>query len=263
MENNQPNSKMQQQNEETLVLRNELEKYVYHWKWFVLSVFSALIVAFFYLRYATPKYEVKTTLLIKQDDNMMGSELAAFQDMGLFGGGNSNIQNEIQLLKSRTLARSVAKDLDLTTRYFRQGIIKESEVYAEQIPIRLQEVIANSSAKELDTTFYAQFHSAANFNLLDANKTKIYDSLEYDSSFAIKDHIYSIVQNQYFSENDFGKEIRIQLKPTERIVAELANEVQVIPVDEMHVDCSRLVHQTRCKKERNGHLESFGRQLHR
>ena len=44
---------------------------------------------------------------------------------------------------------------------------------------------------------------------------------------------YSIVQNQYFSENDFGKEIRIQLKPTERVVAELANEVQVIPVDEM------------------------------
>ena len=233
MENNQPNSKMQQQIEETLSLRNELEKYLYHWKWFVLSVFSALIVAFFYLRYATPKYEVETSLLIKQDDNMMGSELAAFQDMGLLGGGNSNIQNEIQLLKSRTLARSVAKDLNLTTRYFRQGRIKESEAYAEQIPIRLQEVIANSSAKELDTTFYVQFHSAANFNLLDANKTKIFDSLEYNSSFAIKDHSYSIVQNQYFSENDFGKEIRIQLKPIERVVAELANEVQVIPVDEM------------------------------
>ena len=233
MENNQPNSKMQQQIEETLSLRNELEKYLYHWKWFVLSVFSALIVAFFYLRYATPKYEVETSLLIKQDDNMMGSELAAFQDMGLFGGGNSNIQNEIQLLKSRTLARSVAKDLNLTTRYFRQGRIKESEAYAEQIPIRLQEVIANSSAKELDTTFYVQFHSAANFNLLDANKTKIFDSLEYNSSFAIKDHSYFIVQNQYFSENDFGKEIRIQLKPIERVVAELANEVQVIPVDEM------------------------------
>ena len=163
----------------------------------------------------------------------MGSELAAFQDMGLLGGGNSNIQNEIQLLKSRTLARSVAKDLNLTTSFFRQGRIKESEAYAEQIPIRLQEVIANSSAKEVDTTFYVQFHSAANFNLLDANKTKIFDSLEYNSSFAIKDRSYSIVQNQYFSENDFGKEIRIQLKPIERVVAELANEVQVIPVDEM------------------------------
>ena len=233
MEKNQPNSKMQQQIEETLNLRDELEKYLYHWKWFVLCVFSAFILAFFYLRYTTPKYEVETSLLIKQDDNMMGSELAAFQDMGLLGGGNSNIQNEIQLLKSRTLARSVAKDLNLTTSFFRQGRIKESEAYAEQIPICLQEVIANSSAKELDTTFYVQFHSAANFNLLDANKTKIFDSLEYNSSFAIKNHSYFIVQNQYFSENDFGKEIRIQLKPIERVVAELANEVQVIPVDEM------------------------------
>jgi len=249
MENNQPNNKIQQQIEETLSMRNELEKYLYHWKWFVLCVFSTFILAFFYLRYATPKYEVKTSLLIKQDDNMMGSELAAFQDMGLLGGGNSNIQNEIQLLKSRTLARSVAKDLNLTTSFFRQGRIKESEAYAEQIPICLQEVIANSSAKELDTTFYVQFHSAANFNLLDANKNKIYDSLEYDSSFAIKDQSYFIVQNEYFSENDFGKEIRIQLIPVEKIVNELVDELQVTPVDEMMSTVLVLSSQNAVKKK--------------
>ena len=233
MEKNQPNNKMQQQIEETLSLRDELEKYLYHWKWFVLSAFSALIVAFFYLRYATPKYEVKTSLLIKQDDNMMSSELAAFQDLGLFGDSYNNIQNEIQLLKSRTLASSVAKDLNLTTRYFRQGRLKESEVYAEKIPIHLQEGLTNSLAKELDTTFYVQFHSASHFDLLDANKTKIHDSLEYNSSFAIKDRSYSIVQNEYFSENDFGKEIRIHLKPLESVVSDLVKEVQVIPVDEV------------------------------
>jgi tyrosine-protein kinase Etk/Wzc len=233
MEKNQPNNKMQKQIEESHAMRNELEKYLSHWKWFVLSAFSALILAFFYLRYVTPKYEVKTTLLIKQDDNMMSSELAAFQDLGLFGEGNSNIQNEMQLLKSRTLASSVAKDLNLTTRYFRQGRLKESEVFAEQIPIRLQEVIAtNYSTKELDTTLYVQIHSATHFNLLDANKSKIYDSLEYNSSFAIKEKPYTIVQNQYFSENDFGKEIRIQVIPIENVVDGLVKEVQVIPVDE-------------------------------
>ena len=189
MEKNQPTIKMQQQIEESQSIRNELEKYLRHWKWFVLSAFSAFILAFFYLRYVTPKYEVKTTLLIKQDDNMMSNELAAFQDLGMFGDGSSNIQNEIQLLKSRTLAKSVTMDLNLTTRYFRQGRLKESEVFAEQIPIRLQEVIANHATKELDTTFYVQFHSATHFNLLNADKSKIYESLEYNSSFAIKDQI--------------------------------------------------------------------------
>ena len=232
MEKNQPTIKMQQQIEESQSIRNELEKYLRHWKWFVLCVFSTFILAFFYLRYATPKYEVKTTLLIKQDDNMMSNELAAFQDLGMFGDGSSNIQNEIQLLKSRTLASSVAKDLNLTTRYFRQGRLIESEVFAEQIPIRLQEVIANYATKELDTTFYVQFHSATHFNLLNADKSKIYDSLEYNSSFAIKDHSYSIVQNQYFSENDLGKEIRIQLIPIEDVVDDLAKDVQVTPADQ-------------------------------
>ena len=231
MEKNQPTIKMQQQIEESQSIRNELEKYLRHWKWFVLCVFSTFILAFFYLRYATPKYKVKTSLLIKQDDNMMSSELTAFQDLGMFGDGSSNIQNEIQLLKSRTLAKSVTMDLNLTTRYFRQGRLKESEAYAEQIPIRLQEVIANYATKELDTTFYVQFHSAAHFNLLDANKSKIYESLDYNSSFAIKDRSYTIVQNQYFSENDLGKEIRIQLIPIEDVVDDLVKDVQVTPAD--------------------------------
>ena len=232
MEKNQPTIKMQQQIEESQSIRNELEKYLRHWKWFVLCVFSTFILAFFYLRYATPKYKVKTSLLIKQDDNMMSSELAAFQDLGMFGDGSSNIQNEIQLLKSRTLAKSVTMDLNLTTRYFRQGRLKESEVFAEQIPIRLQEVIANYATKELDTTFYVQFHSAAHFNLLDADKSKIYESLDYNSSFAIKDRSYTIVQNQYFSENDLGKEIRIQLIPIEDVVDDLVKDVQVTPADQ-------------------------------
>ena len=118
MEKNQPTIKMQDQNEESLSIRNELEKYLRNWKWFVLCVLSAFIMAFFYMRYATPKYEVRATILIKQDDNMMSSELTAFQDLGMFGDGSSNIQNEIQLLKSRTLAKSVTMDLNLTTRLF-------------------------------------------------------------------------------------------------------------------------------------------------
>ena len=47
MEKNQPNNKMQQQIEETLSMRNELEKYLYHWKWFVLCVFSSFYFSFF------------------------------------------------------------------------------------------------------------------------------------------------------------------------------------------------------------------------
>ena len=165
---------------------------------------------------------------------MMSSELAAFQDLGLFGdSGTATFKMRSNCSNPEPWRSSVAKDLNLTTRYFRQGRLKESEVYAEKIPIHLQEGLTNSLAKELDTTFYVQFHSASHFDLLDANKTKIHDSLEYNSSFAIKDRSYSIVQNEYFSENDFGKEIRIHLKPLESVVSDLVKEVQVIPVDEV------------------------------
>ena len=42
MEKNQPTIKMQEQIEESQSIRNELEKYLRHWKWFVLCVFQLL-----------------------------------------------------------------------------------------------------------------------------------------------------------------------------------------------------------------------------
>ena len=233
MENNQPNNKMQQQIEETQSMRNELEKYLRHWKWFVLSVFSALIVAFFYLRYATPKYEVKTPSLIKQDDNMMSSELAAFQDLGMFGDGNSNIQNEIQLLKSRTLARSVAKDLNLTTRYFRQGRLKESEVYAETNSHSFARSLNKFFGKRSWTPLF-MYNSIRPHISTFWMPTNPKSTIPWSTTVLLQSKIdpILIVQNEYFSENDFGKEIRIHLKPLESVVSDLVKEVQVIPVDE-------------------------------
>ena len=33
-------------NEETINIREEVEKYAYHWKWFILSLFLALTAVF-------------------------------------------------------------------------------------------------------------------------------------------------------------------------------------------------------------------------
>ena len=92
-------------NEDTLNIREEIEKYFYHWKWFVLSTFLALTIVFIYLRYTPNQYEAAATILIEDVEN---SELSAFKDLGLVGSSQASLENEIELLKSRNLIQRVA-----------------------------------------------------------------------------------------------------------------------------------------------------------
>ena len=94
-------------------LRAEIEKYFIYWKWFVLAVLICLFGAFVYLRYATPKYSASTVISINQSTNDVSEELSAFQDLRGVSAANTNILNEIQILKSRKVIRSVVKKLNL------------------------------------------------------------------------------------------------------------------------------------------------------
>lgn len=93
-------------------------KYLVYWPWFVVSVIVCLIGAFIYMRYQAPVYNITSAVLIKEQDartKAMGAAngaLAAIQDMGGFSM-TSNFDNEVEILKSRTLIRKVVTDLGL------------------------------------------------------------------------------------------------------------------------------------------------------
>ena len=49
-------------------LKDLLIKYLFHWKWFLISMIIAVALGFVFLRYQTPQYEVNATILIKDDE---------------------------------------------------------------------------------------------------------------------------------------------------------------------------------------------------
>ena len=117
----------EEQNED-FNLRDTLEKYLIHWQWFVLGSLLCLGIAYIYLRYSTPQYQARTTILVKDEKKGgMLSELSAFSDMGLGKGMTSNLDNEIEILKSRTLVESTVKKLKLNVSLFGNGNVKSSE----------------------------------------------------------------------------------------------------------------------------------------
>ena len=211
---------------EELNIREELDKYLFHWKWFVLAGFSCLIMAFVYLRYATPQYKVKTTLLIKEDQSAMSSELAAFQDLGMFAGGSSNIDNEIELLKSRSLAATVVDDLNLTVSYYKEGNIKESEVY--NCDIEMKKIKSAVDLKEIDTTFYVNFISFGKVQLLDANKDVVGEQF-FDTPFSIGEELYVLTSEDKYSDKTTGTQIRVQITKKHKAVNSLVGAINVSP----------------------------------
>lgn len=99
--------------EENFNLYEILFKYLIYWPWFIASILICLIGTFIYLRYQTPVYNISSAVLIKEQDNKSSNNpLSAIQDLGMMSFTNS-FDNEIEILKSKTLVKKVVSDLGL------------------------------------------------------------------------------------------------------------------------------------------------------
>ena len=127
--------------------------FILHWNWFLLSLIICICGALIYLRYATPVYQVSAKMLIKDDNNRgrssSGDILSSMQDFG-FMTNSSGIQNEIEILQSRILARDAVKDLKLYVQYQSSGRMKKQLIYKTQpVSVDLDSAMLEQWDKEL------------------------------------------------------------------------------------------------------------------
>ena len=103
-----------EQPEEQVDIQEILFRYLIHWPWFVVSVIICIACAWGYLRLATPVYDITATVLIKDDKKGGGASMSSeLEKMGLDGfvSSSNNVDNEIEVLKSKSLAREVVNNL--------------------------------------------------------------------------------------------------------------------------------------------------------
>ena len=87
-----------------------------------------MTLASLYIRYTVPQYAVQAKIQILEDQNST-SELGAFTDLDILGGGRNNVLDEIESLNSRTNLIEVVKRLGLNKRIIALGNIKDTELY--------------------------------------------------------------------------------------------------------------------------------------
>ena len=111
-------------------LKELLERFLSKWKWFVLCMVVALGGAFTLLRYSIPIYRASISLLVKDEPKGgLANELSAFADLGVMGNIKSNVDNEIEILKSRRMIESTVLEMGLYITYVNEGRLKSEEIY--------------------------------------------------------------------------------------------------------------------------------------
>lgn len=113
-----------------------LVKLLMYWPWITGCVLAALVGAFFYLKTQTPLYTVSSSVLIKNESSKSGNAGASLADLGFVTSSTQNFDNELEILRSRTLLKKVVTSLDLYIDYNLPGSFRPTELY-KQSPVKV------------------------------------------------------------------------------------------------------------------------------
>lgn len=115
-------SVMQSNHKQDPKMQSYIGNMLAHWYYFVISVIVFLGLAFFYLYLASPQYLISSVVMLKDEksnsENKAVSNFAQDNGLAFLLNPSENTQNELTILKSRTLAKEVVRDLrlDITVR---------------------------------------------------------------------------------------------------------------------------------------------------
>ena len=144
MKENSYDNNMGEQDEEKVDYQELLFRYIIHWPWFVASIMVCLIVAWGYLHFQTPVYQVSASIMIKDDKKSGGS--TDLENLGIGGviTSTQSIDNEIEVLRSKTILKEVVNNLELYITYNDEDEFPKKEMY------KTSPVIVNLTAQEAD-----------------------------------------------------------------------------------------------------------------
>ncbi len=178
--------------EENIDLLAWVYKILAHWYWFVLWVVLMVFAGWLYLRYTTPVYQTTAKLLVV-DEKRGGGLLSGgiMDDFGGMMGIKSNVDNEVEVLKTFDLMREVVGALNAHITYKTQGRIKEVETLD---PFVWMEVVTPIDSIHRTVDFFVRANE---------NRTVSLKSKEFDLEEVKLEELVSIPQLGYvrFKQN--------------------------------------------------------------
>ena len=215
-------------------LKKEIGAFSKHWKWFVLSAMISVLSAFLYLRYETPQYNATGKIMLMITDDVSNPAEAVLKDMGQFSSNAiSEVEDEIQVLKSRELMKGVVNKLDLNKEFFVKGRIHDSQLFpVSKAPIKINFIESDSVIDKSKFNFSVRIASETSFNYI-YNSRRTGETISENMFFGknvttpIGDII--VTPNTNNISKLVGKTIGIKIRSLDRVAEKYIREIEVYP----------------------------------
>ena len=177
------NERQRETEDEKIDIQQLLFKYIIHWPWFVGAVLVCLIGAWIYLRMATPVYNISATVLIK-DDKKGGNtgSMVGLEELGLSGliSSSQNIDNELEVLRSKTLVKEVINLLNLYVSYTDEDGFPSKNMYKTSpvlVSLTPQEAEKLTDPMVVEMALYGEGGLEVNVTVGDKEYQKLFEKL--------------------------------------------------------------------------------------
>ncbi|MDP0532097.1 polysaccharide biosynthesis tyrosine autokinase Ptk1 [Porphyromonas gingivalis] len=139
------------------------------WKWIVGSIIVCLLVAYIYTQRQSPAYIAQAAVLIKSAEKSGAPRsMKQFEEIGLFMD-NSEVENEILVLKSKRLTAIVVDKLDLDVSISKDGFWRHESLYGKSpVSIRITDRDSTESY-----SFKIDIKDSRSFQLSDFKQQKL------------------------------------------------------------------------------------------
>ncbi len=124
--------------DDVIDFREVVSSYLFHWPLYLLLLGIFCGSAILYLKIVKPGYEVKATLVMEDNkEDKPAHDKPALEELDLENPPKI-VENEIEILKSRSLATKVAYDLKLWVNYsWDTKLVKREDLYGKS-PVDFQ-----------------------------------------------------------------------------------------------------------------------------
>jgi len=128
--------------EEEFDIKKLLHKFMIKWKWYVLSLVIFVILAILFIKLSTPMFAVHSQVLIEDNDEKGSTPSSTFiqsslmQDFSGLFDVQSNVYNQMAILKTIDLLEETVNELHLNVAYYQKSGILSTELF-RQSPFRV------------------------------------------------------------------------------------------------------------------------------
>lgn len=218
-------------NNKKLQITQLLEKYVFYWKWFLLSLSLCSLLGFLYIRYADKVYFTQAIILL-EDEKKASGDMAGLGELAMVARVSSSsaafVNDQVQVLNSRRIMRKVVSENRLNIFYYHLGKIKEVAVSEDLSPIKM--ILLEPNHPRIDSIIY-------DFTLTEENnKLLLKDQFSRVIPITLGTKMNSPIGPILFVKNSTKKlssGIRVIVVPEEFAVNALRNQVSVVSNEKM------------------------------